>query len=166
MTARFAQLEPSLRFLGSQQDAHFNVVGRLCGVPSGHDSVPLFEIDVVLLSVLNRSLDLIDGFRATFDRWNLTSAAPQVRMQVDNLLRLNLVLLASQHRGEALDVGGASEPSYRSPGTARLEGKAHGQQVTGTRTTELPLARPSVRECVRVGPLLGNPCRSNDATGA
>ncbi|HVA06141.1 MAG TPA: hypothetical protein VNG12_05295 [Acidimicrobiales bacterium] len=94
VTTRFPPLEASLRFLESQQDAHFDVVGRLCGAPSGHDTVPLFEIDVVLLSVLNRSLDLVDGFRATFDRWNLTSAAPQVRMQVDNLLRLNLVLLA------------------------------------------------------------------------
>jgi hypothetical protein len=94
VTTRFPQLEASLRFLESQQDAHFDVVGRLCGVPSGHDTVPLFEIDFVLLSVLNRSLDLIDGFRATFYRWNLTSAAPQVRMQVDNLLRLNLVLVA------------------------------------------------------------------------
>jgi hypothetical protein len=94
VTTRFPRLEASLRFLESQQDAHFDVVGRLCGSSSGHDAVPLFEIDVVLLSVLNRSLDLIDGFRATFDRWNLTSAAPQVRMQVDNLLRLNLVLVA------------------------------------------------------------------------
>jgi hypothetical protein len=94
VTTRFPQLEASLRFLESQQDAHFDVVMRLCGSSSGHGSVPLYEIDVVLLSVLNRSLDLIDGFRATFDRWNLTSAAPQVRMQVDNLLRLNLVLVA------------------------------------------------------------------------
>jgi hypothetical protein len=81
VTVRLPQLEPALRFLEKQQDEHFDLVRRLCGTTAGQDSTPLFQVDIVLLSVLNRSLDLIDGFLATFDRWNLSTAAPQVRMQ-------------------------------------------------------------------------------------
>jgi hypothetical protein len=55
---------------------------------------PLFPVDIVLLSVLNRSLDLIDGFTSTYDSWNLSTAAPVVRMQVDNVLRLGLLVAA------------------------------------------------------------------------
>jgi hypothetical protein len=94
VTVRFPQLEPALRFLEEQQDEHFELVPHLCGAVVGHDSTPLFEVDIVLLSVLNRSLDLIDGFLATYDRWNLITAAPQVRMQVDNLLRITMLLVA------------------------------------------------------------------------
>jgi len=65
-------------------------------------TTPLFPIDFVLLSVLNRSLDLVAGFTWAYDRWNLSTAAPIVRMQVDNVLRL--ALLAKAPAGLVTDV--------------------------------------------------------------
>lgn len=94
VTERFPDLAPPLAFLGDQQDAHFRLVHRLLGTTQDQGSTPLFSVDIVLMSVINRSLDLIDGFLATYDRWNLSTAAPQVRMQVDNLLRVTLLHLA------------------------------------------------------------------------
>jgi hypothetical protein len=94
VTERFPDLGPPLAFLADQQDAHFRLVHRLLGTTQDQGSTPLFSVDIVLMSVINRSLDLIDGFLATYDRWNLSTAAPQVRMQLDNLLRVTLLHLA------------------------------------------------------------------------
>jgi hypothetical protein len=94
VTTVYPSLAPALEYLGVQQDLHFDYVKRLCSTSGVGQPTPLFDIDLVLLSVLNRSLDLIDGFLATYDRWNLSTAAPQVRMQIDNVLRLSLVRVA------------------------------------------------------------------------
>jgi hypothetical protein len=80
---------------------------------SGFDS-PL-EVDIVLLSILDRSLDLIDGFLATYDRWNLSTAAPQVRMQVDNLLRLALIRVAPPNTVTTLLLSGEKLSSHVDP---------------------------------------------------
>jgi hypothetical protein len=94
VTTRYPPLKPGVKLLESQQDEHFDAVRQLLGPTASGGSAPLYEVDIVLMSVLNRSLDLIDGFLATYNRWNLSTAAPQVRMQVDNLLRLTLVYVA------------------------------------------------------------------------
>ncbi len=115
VTERYPQLKPGIALLEKQQDAHFDLVHRICGTTADRGSTPLFDIDIVLLSVLNRSLDLIDGFVATYDRWNLSSAAPQVRMQVDNLLRLALVNTAPPHSVTDLLLSGDRLSSHVDP---------------------------------------------------
>lgn len=91
VTERHPKLAPGLAFLEEQQDTHFDLVHRLANTTADRSSTPLFEVDFVLLSVLNRSLDLIGGFVSAYSRWSLGTAAPQVRMQIDNLLRLALI---------------------------------------------------------------------------
>jgi hypothetical protein len=94
VTEQFPELAAALAVLGDQQDTHFSLVHRLLGTTQAQGSTPLFPADIVLMSVINRSLDLIEGFMGAYDRWNMSTAAPQVRMQVDNLLRVNLLYVA------------------------------------------------------------------------
>lgn len=47
------------------------------------------EENFVLIGIINRSIDLIGGFLIVLDDWNLICSAPIVRLQLDNLLRLN-----------------------------------------------------------------------------
>jgi hypothetical protein len=94
-------LRPDYDCLFEDQDRHFELVKAICGTTGPDSSTPLFQCDFVLLSVLNRSLDLVDGFLWSFNRWNLSTAAPIVRMQVDNLLRL--VLLSKAGPGPAVE---------------------------------------------------------------
>ncbi len=96
-------------------DTHFDLVHRLCGTTADWGTTPLFEVDIVLLSVLNRSLDLIDGFVGTYNRWNLRTAAPQVRMQVDNLLRLALIHAAPPHSVSRLLLSGDRLSNHADP---------------------------------------------------
>jgi hypothetical protein len=43
----------------------------------------------VLIGIIKRSIDLVEGFIILLEDWNLICAAPIVRMQIDTLLRLN-----------------------------------------------------------------------------
>lgn len=106
VTERYPQLASGFALLEEQQDTHFDLVHRLCGTTALRGSTPLFDVDIILLSVLNRSLDLIDGFVGTYNRWNLSTAAPQVRMQVDNLLRLAFIHAAPPHSVSGLLLSG------------------------------------------------------------
>jgi len=115
VTERYPQLALGFAFLQEQQDTHFDLVHRLVGTTADRGSTPLFEVDIVLLSVLNRSLDLIDGFVSTYNRWNVSTAAPQVRMQVDNLLRLALVHVAPPHSVSRLLLSGDRLSDHADP---------------------------------------------------
>jgi len=115
VTERYPQLAQGFAFLRDQQDTHFDLVHRLVGTTADRGLTPLFEVDLVLLSVLNRSLDLIDGFVCTYDRWNVSTAAPQVRMQVDNLLRLALVHVAPPHSVSRLLLSGDRLSDHADP---------------------------------------------------
>lgn len=94
LTIRYPEFAAGMQALADQQDQHFVLVKALCGTQGPGKSTRLFDVDFVLLSVINRSLDLISGFRWSYDQWNLSTAAPIVRMQVDNLLRLALLAKA------------------------------------------------------------------------
>lgn len=101
LVERHPILEPLLEFLSELQDEHFEVWGHLVApadVKPGQQ-VPMYATDLVVTSILNRSLDLTEGFLTTFNRWNLATAAPVVRIQLDNLLRLTLLAI---HPSEAL----------------------------------------------------------------
>lgn len=92
-------------------DGHFDAVNALLHPTQDDGTSPLFQCDLVLLSVINRSLDLVGGFLDAFDRWNLSVAAPTVRMQVDNLLRL--VALDKGGPGRMTDILLSGRPLHK-----------------------------------------------------
>lgn len=91
MLEHHSELRPAFDALAQRHDEHFDLVQAICGTNGPDGAAPLFPCDFVILSVLNRSLDLVDGFLWSFNRWNLSTAAPLVRMQVDNVLRLSIL---------------------------------------------------------------------------
>lgn len=65
----------------------------------------MFRLDLFLSGVLQRSLHLVRGFLSTFSDWNIVCAAPLVRLQIDNLVRVSYVSrhpLSDEVAGEAL----------------------------------------------------------------
>src|ERR1039458_2469441 len=88
---RHVELQSAYDELSESHDEHFKLVRAICGTNGPGKTTPLFPCDCVILSILNRSLDLVDSFLWSFNRWNLSTAAPAVRMQVDNVLRLSLL---------------------------------------------------------------------------
>ncbi|PKP17869.1 MAG: hypothetical protein CVU05_14725, partial [Bacteroidetes bacterium HGW-Bacteroidetes-21] len=67
--------------LRSLSQQHFDIGLKLF---SGH----IYAIDLIVSSVLKRSVSLIDGFCTFIEKKNFICAAPMVRMQIDNAIRL------------------------------------------------------------------------------
>jgi hypothetical protein len=112
---RHVDLQAAFDALIEKHDDHFKVVRAICGINSPGNTTPLFPCDLVIMSVLNRSLDLVDGFLWSFNRWNLSTAAPAVRMQIDNVLRLSLLSRVEPGRVEDLLLSGAPLNRARDP---------------------------------------------------
>lgn len=66
-------------------DAHVEPARACLGATTGE----FYLADLLLAGVLLRSFHLLEGFCAALDSWNVIVAAPLVRLQIDNLLRLN-----------------------------------------------------------------------------
>jgi hypothetical protein len=112
---RHSELRPGYDDLLEEHDRHFDLVRAICKGDDPGSSAPLFRCDFVLLSVLNRSLDLVDGFLWSFNRWNLSTAAPIARMQVDNLLRLALLSKAGPSAAVEILLSGRPLSKERDP---------------------------------------------------
>lgn len=69
---------------------HVALSKRFLGASNGD----IFELDLVFLAVMVRSYSLVDAFIDAFDMWNPIVAAPLVRMQIDNLVRLSYIARA------------------------------------------------------------------------
>lgn len=63
-----------------------------------------FPCDVLAYSVLERSLHLIKGYRSVVDSGGYSSAVGILRMQLDNILRFNGVILAKSPHQVASDM--------------------------------------------------------------
>ncbi len=48
-------------------------------------------VDLLLFGLTTRALETVDAFAVLLQRWNVTAAANEVRIQLDNLLRLTLL---------------------------------------------------------------------------
>ncbi len=70
----------------------------------------MFRLDLFLSGVLQRSLHVVRGFLTTFDDWNIVCAAPLVRLQIDNLIRVSYV---SRHRASDDIAGQALDTEFR-----------------------------------------------------
>ena len=99
VTERYPELSDQLSNLVELQDDHFDMVKKLLAPRGSSGTSPLFNLDILTLSILNRSLDLIQGFCEAYPTWNLTVAAPVVRMQLDNVMRLVIIIDAPASAG-------------------------------------------------------------------
>lgn len=120
---RYPELAQELAQLGEDQDRHFELATALCAPNGPGVTTPLFQVDILLLSVINRSLDLIEGFVHAYNGWNLSTAAPVVRMQVDNVLRLSL--LAKAPVGSVTDILFAGIPLNKESDPLNNPGEKH-----------------------------------------
>ncbi len=57
----------------------------------------LYMVDLFLMGVLNRSINLIDAILVLTGRWNFVAAAPLIRLHLDTLLRLSYLRTIKDH---------------------------------------------------------------------
>lgn len=69
---------------------HVGLSKRFLGASNGD----IYEIDLGYVGVMVRSYSLVDGFIDAFDSWNPIVAAPLIRMELDNLVRLSYMARA------------------------------------------------------------------------
>jgi len=79
---KFPNLANRFKTLENLKKAH---LGLGAEVLSGY----LYATDFVIGAVLNRSLNLLSGLLCLVERWNFIAAAPLLRLQIDNLLKLS-----------------------------------------------------------------------------
>ena len=76
------KLIPKLR---SYRGKHFDLGKRVIEADDG----ALYPLDLLIIASLNRSVCLIKGFTSLIEQNNFISAAPLLRLQVDNCLRIS-----------------------------------------------------------------------------
>jgi len=87
------KLGERLEFLESAKEPHFIATRSI------HQKAPLEPIHYFSLAILNRSLSLVYGFVSLVRDNNFVSAAPLVRVQIDNLLRFRAAFLTNDIDG-------------------------------------------------------------------
>lgn len=92
-------LEERIKALRSLGPEHTQVGKEML---TAHDG-DLYPMDFLGAAVLNRSMRLIKGFSDVIAN-NLVSAAPLVRLQLDNLLRFHAAFLVTDPHGFVMDV--------------------------------------------------------------
>lgn len=92
------ELQPAIELLDTQQDEYFQLFFGILGPNESNDG-SLFLPDFIIISAINRAIDLIQGFRTSYPSWNFTVAAPLVRLQIDNLLRVHYLTLCPADSG-------------------------------------------------------------------
>lgn len=85
-----AELEKGRKYLDVLRWHHVELSRRFLAASDGD----LYEIDLLLTGLMVRSYSLVDGFIDAFDTWNPVVAAPLLRMQLDNLVRLSFMVRA------------------------------------------------------------------------
>ncbi len=73
----------SLKNLRSISDEHQIMGAEIMNAASSK----MYFLDIIAISVLNRSACLLDGFCDLIEKKNFIAAAPLIRLQLDNLLR-------------------------------------------------------------------------------
>lgn len=89
---RYPELRDPWRYLDALRSHHVELVTRFLAADAGK----LYTIDIFLTGVATRSYHLVDGFLGLIDDWNVISAAPILRLQLDNLTRLSYVVHAQR----------------------------------------------------------------------
>jgi len=81
---KFPTLGKKFEVLKKLRQVHLDVGIKILSVADGN----IYVTDLVMIGVLKRSLDIFDGCISLVERWNLSAAAPLLRLQLDSLLRL------------------------------------------------------------------------------
>jgi hypothetical protein len=89
VTDRFPGVQAALDDLAKISDAQYE--GLRAVLSSGN----LYMQDLLVLSLISRSVELIDGFISAVHGWRLFVASPLVRLQADNLARMHLGAITS-----------------------------------------------------------------------
>ncbi|MCB2300122.1 hypothetical protein [Clostridium tagluense] len=63
-----------------------------------------YALDLLALSVINRSYNLLDGFIELINKKNIIAAAPLIRMQLDNVLRFSAAFYVEDPHSFSLKV--------------------------------------------------------------
>lgn len=77
------KVQISINNLRAITDEHQTMGAKIMRADSGN----MFPLDILAISVLNRSLCLLTGFCDLVEKKNFIAAAPLLRLQLDNLLR-------------------------------------------------------------------------------
>lgn len=83
------KIKSLLLFLRSSQDIYFKTLSEMLNVDNGS----IYNFDLFILGVVKRSLSLINGFIRLIEDNNFLSAAPLVRLHLDNLLQIYAIFL-------------------------------------------------------------------------
>ena len=121
----YPNLAKARAYLDALRVHHFALSRRFLSV----DEDNLHLTDMLVVSVAARSYSLVDGFLWAFDTWNPVVAAPVVRMQIDNIVRVSY---ASRHEN-------TDELAKYMLGGGELRGRkdADGHRLTDRRLVEL-----------------------------
>lgn len=94
-------MEAELQALKSLSDPH----GERSSALFQACNAELFPCDALAFSVLERSLNLLKGFRLLLENGGYTCGAGLLRMQLDSVLRFNGVALAKDPHGDSVLTG-------------------------------------------------------------
>jgi hypothetical protein len=73
-----------------------NLLNKLIDTIFKEDSGNIFALDILIMSAVSRSLALLSGFKLLIEERNFISAAPLLRLQIDNSLRLFAISLVNE----------------------------------------------------------------------
>ena len=95
---RFPKLREKYDLIEKLQGAHLGLVHDMLMIENGR----MYDLDQFMLTVLNRSMNLVDGIVTLTEHWNSVSAIALLRLQVDNLLRAYYIARKKDERHEIL----------------------------------------------------------------
>jgi len=90
----------ALEQLGKYREKHFEMGNLVLSADGGN----LYPLDILVVATLNRSLCLLKGFIELIQAHNFVAAAPLIRLQLDNSLRLSAGMLVSDPHKFAMKV--------------------------------------------------------------
>ena len=107
MNLNIMMISNALEHLGKYREKHFEMGDRVILADGGN----LYPFDILVVATLNRSLCLLKGFIELIQARNFVAAAPLIRLQLDNSLRLSAATLVSDPHEFAMNVlkGGLSK---------------------------------------------------------
>lgn len=91
---RYPKLRKKYDSLDSMLCAHMDIAYEMMKVDEG----TMYDSDQFVITILNRSANLVDGMIALTERWNAVCATALLRLQIDNLLRLYYVASMQEER--------------------------------------------------------------------
>jgi len=99
------ELAGQRRWLGRLRDHHIELVRRFLTADGGS----IWPLDLFILGVANRSYEILAAYLDAFDSWYICAAAPMVRLQLDNLVRVCYVAQYPHPHDLSMELFGGTE---------------------------------------------------------